>query len=181
MRHAAGVRREIGVRTILNCMGPLLSPVRVKRQLMGCYDSGLVEPLAHVLAALGRDRALVVHGSDGLDDLTTTGPSRAALLDGGRVEAFDVDPEELGIRRARLTDLVGSDPAANAEILRGILDGEVGPRRDVVCLNAGAALWVAESAGSLAEGIEEASASIDSGAARAKLDALVRATREAAG
>jgi anthranilate phosphoribosyltransferase len=180
MRHAALVRREIGVRTIMNCMGPLLNPARVKRQMMGCYDAGLVEPLAHALAALGRDRALVVHGSDGLDDLTTTGPSRAALQDGGRVEVFEVDPEELGIRRARPQDLVGSDPATNAEILRAILDGEAGPRRDIVCLNAGAALWVAESAPSLSEGIAQAGASIDSGAARAKLDALVRATREAA-
>jgi anthranilate phosphoribosyltransferase len=180
MRHAAPVRREIGIRTIMNCMGPLLNPAGVKLQMMGCYDGALVEPLAHALAALGRSRALVVHGSDGLDDLTTTGPSRAALYDGRGVEVFDVSPEDFGIPLAKPEDLAGADPATNAEILRGILDGESGPRRDIVCLNAGAALWVGEAAGSLRDGIALASESIDSGGARTKLDALVRASQEAA-
>jgi len=180
MRHAAPVRREIGIRTMMNCMGPLLNPAGVRRQMLGCYDAALVEPLAHVLVALGRERALVVHGSDGLDDLTTTGPSRAARFDGRSVEVFDVEPETLGIPRARPADLAGAAPPENARILRAILDGEPGPRRDIVCLNAGAALWTADAAASLAEGIEVAGRSIDSGAARARLDALVEATRKAA-
>ena len=179
MRHAAPVRRELGVRTILNCMGPLLNPAGVRLQMMGCYDDALVEPLAGVLGELGRKRALVVHGSDGLDDLTTTGPSRAALFDAGEVESILVEPEDFGIARARPEDLVGGDPPENARVLRAILEGEVGPRRDIVSLNAGAALWVAEAARSLSEGIELARESIDSRAASEKLDALVRATQEA--
>jgi anthranilate phosphoribosyltransferase len=176
MRFAAPVRREIGIRTVMNCMGPLLNPAGVRYQLVGCYDAGLVEPLAEVLGALGRARAMVVSGCDGLDDLTTTGSSRAALYDGEKVEVFEVDPEALGIPRARLEDLVGSDPTGNALMTRAVLDAEVGPRRDIVTLNAGAALFVAEAASSLGDGIEQARASIDSGAARAKLDALIEAT-----
>lgn len=185
MRFAAPVRREIGIRTVMNCMGPLLNPAGVRHQLVGCYDDALVEPLARALGELGRKRALVVHGSDGLDDLTTTGPSRAALFESrsgaGHVEVFDVDPESLGIAKAAPDDLAGADPTGNAVITRVILDGEKGPRRDIVVLNAGAALWVADAVSSLAEGVARAAESIDSGAARAKLDALVHATNEAAG
>lgn len=178
MRYAAPVRRELGIRTIMNCMGPLLNPAGVKLQMVGCYDDALVVPLAHALGELGRERALVVHGSDGLDDLTTTGPSRAALFTGGRVEERIIDPEDLGIRRARPEDLAGGAPDENARILTAILEGETGPRRDIVSLNAGAALWVARAADSLADGVERARESIDSGAARQKLAALVHATRE---
>ncbi len=190
MRFAAPVRREIGIRTVMNCMGPLLNPAGVRLQLLGCYDGALVEPLARVLGRLGRERAMVVHGSDGLDDLTTTGISRAALLqrdvDGGpggeKIEVFDVDPADFGIPRAKLEDLSGADPTGNAIITRVILDGENGPRRDIVVLNAGAALFVARAAGSIAEGVDQARESIDSGAARSKLDALIEATnREAPG
>ena len=179
MRHAAPVRRELGVRTIMNCLGPLLNPVGVELQFLGCYDADLVEPLARVLGELGRRRALVVHGGDGLDDLTTTGPSRAVLLNRGRVEELALEPEALGIPRAKLEDLKGGAPDENARILRAILAGEEGPRRDIVTLNAGAGLWVAEAASSLADGIEQAQRSIDSGAAAGKLDALVQATRAA--
>ena len=184
MRFAAPVRTEIGIRTVMNCLGPLLNPAGVRFQLVGCYDAGLVEPLAEVLGALGRERAMVVHGSDGLDDLTVTGPTRAALFDAasGKVECMDVEPERLGLARARIEDLAGSDPAGNAEITRQILDGETGPRRDVVTLNAGAALFVARAAESLEDGLARARESIDSGAARVKLEALVEATnREGAG
>jgi len=179
MRYAAPVRRELAVRTVMNCLGPLLNPAGVRLQMVGCYDDALVEPLAASLGELGRHRALVVHGSDGLDDLTTTGPSRAALLDGGRVESILVEPEDFGIGRARPEDLAGGDPPENARILRAILEGEAGPRREIVSLNAGAALWVAEAAESLLVGIEQARESIDSGAASEKLETLVRATREA--
>jgi anthranilate phosphoribosyltransferase len=182
MRFAAPVRREIGIRTVMNCMGPLLNPVGVRLQMVGCYDDALVEPLARALGELGRTRALVVHGCDGLDDLTTTGVSRAALFDEakGDVEVFEVDPESLGISRASAGDLAGSDPQGNAAITRAILDGEQGARRDIVSLNAGAALWTAGAASSLAAGIEQARESLDSGAARDKLDALIEATAKAA-
>jgi anthranilate phosphoribosyltransferase len=176
MRFAAPVRREIGIRTVMNCMGPLLNPAGVKCQLVGCYDAALVVPLAEALGRLGRSRAMVVHGSDGLDDLTTTGPSQVALFDGERVESFEVSPEDFGIARADPGDLSGADPTGNAVITRVILDGEKGPRRDIVTLNAGAALFVAEAAATIAEGVERARESIDSGAARAKLDALIEAT-----
>jgi anthranilate phosphoribosyltransferase len=183
MKFAAPVRREIGIRTVMNCMGPLLNPAGVRFQLVGCYDAALVEPLARALAALGRERALVVHGEDGLDDLTTTARSQAALFDArsaaGEVEVFSVEPESLGIARARPEDLAGGDPAANAEITRAVLAGEPGPRRDIVCLNAGAALWVGRLAESLAQGFALARESIDSGRAGRKLDALVDATRRA--
>lgn len=178
MRFAAPVRREIGIRTVMNCMGPLLNPAGVRYQLVGCYDEHLVEPLARALGELGRARALVVHGSDGLDDLTTTGVSRAALFDEakGGVEVFEVDPERFGIPRAAADDLVGSDPQGNAVITRAILDGERGARRDIVTLNAGAALFAADAVRSLEEGLEQARESLDSGAARQKLDALIEAT-----
>jgi anthranilate phosphoribosyltransferase len=184
MRFAAPVRREIGIRTLMNCMGPLLNPAGVRNQLVGCYDAALVEPLAAALGQLGRKRAMVVHGSDGLDDLTTTGMSRVAFFQqedggGGKVEVFDLDPESCGIPRAPLEDLAGADPTGNAIITRVILDGERGPRRDIVSLNAGACLFIAEAAASIEEGVEQARESIDSGAARAKLDALIEATNRA--
>jgi anthranilate phosphoribosyltransferase len=180
MRFAAAARREIRVRTLMNCMGPLLNPAGVRFQHVGCYARSLLAPLAEALGELGALRALVVHGSDGLDDLTTTGPSFAALLDGGVVRSFEVDPVALGIPLARARDLGGGDPPENARILRAVLDGETGPRRDIVTLNAGAALWVAQHAESLEEGIAEACSSIDSGRARERLDELVRASQEAA-
>ncbi len=175
-RHVAPIRAELGVRTLLNCLGPLLSPVNALYQLVGVYSAELVLPLAGALSELGASRALVVHGSDGMDELTTTGPSSAALVAGGRVETMTVDPEDLGIRRATLEDLAGGSPAENASITRSILSGEAGPRRDIVLLNAGAALWVVEAAESLRAGIELAARSIDEGAATEKLEALAKAT-----
>jgi anthranilate phosphoribosyltransferase len=180
MRHVAPVRAELPIRTVMNCLGPLLNPVGAKRQLVGVYAEALVEPIAHVLAALGSERALVVHGSDGLDELTTTGPSLAAWLERGGVRVFSVDPELLGIPRARPADLAGGDVAENARIARAVLEGEPGPRQDVVALNAGAALWVAEAAPDLAAGLALARKSLASGAAKAKLAALVEASRRLA-
>jgi anthranilate phosphoribosyltransferase len=180
MRHVAPVRAELPIRTVMNCLGPLLNPVGAKRQLLGVYAEALVEPIARVLGALGSERALVVHGSDGLDELTTTGPSQAALLDRGALRVFAVDPHSLGIARARPADLAGGDAAQNARIARAVLEGEPGPRQDVVVLNAGAALWVAEAAPDLAAGVELARRSLASGAAKAKLAALVEASRRLA-
>ncbi len=179
MRHAAPVRRELGIRTVMNCLGPLLNPAGVRCQFVGCYDAALVEPLAHALGRLGRVRAVVVCGSDGLDDITTTGPTTAALLDGGNVECLTLDPATFGIPYATADDLRGGQPAENAEILRAILDREEGPRRDIVTLNAAGALWAAGAVESVADGLEAARQSIDSGRASERLAALISASQEA--
>jgi len=176
MRQLAPVRAELGVRTIANCLGPLLNPVGVRRQVVGVYAAALVAPLAAALGRLGSERALVVHGSDGLDEITTTGASHAALLEAGSVRTLAIDPAELGVARAAPAQLRGGDAQENAAIVRGILAGEAGPRRDIVCVNAAAALWVAQAAGDLAEGLRLACESIDSGAARERLARLVEAT-----
>ncbi len=176
MRQLAPVRAELGVRTIANCLGPLLNPVGVRRQVVGVYAAALVAPLAAALGRLGSERALVVHGSDGLDEITTTGASHAALLETGSVRTLAIDPAELGVARAAPAQLRGGDAQENAAIVRGILAGEAGPRRDIVCVNAAAALWVAQAAGDLAEGLRLACESIDSGAARERLARLVEAT-----
>jgi anthranilate phosphoribosyltransferase len=176
MRHVAPVRQELGIRTLMNCMGPLLNPLGVRRQMIGVYDRALVPALAAALAELGSERVLVVHGSDGLDEVTTTGPTHAALLEGGRVRELAIYPETLGVPRASRDALRGGDAAENAAIALAVLEGEGGPRREIVLLNAAAVLWVAGAASDLGEGIGLARASLDSGAARAKLAALVEAT-----
>ena len=180
MRHVAGVRQELGVRTIMNCLGPLLNPVAARYQLVGVYDAALLEPLAHALGELGAIRALVVHGSDGLDEFTTTGASEAALWSEGRVERLHVTPESVGLKTAEPDDLAGGDAQHNAAILTSVLDGETGPRRDIVALNAGAALWAAGAAADLAAGLERAAESLSSGAARDRLARLVEATNRVA-
>jgi anthranilate phosphoribosyltransferase len=179
MRYVAPVRQELGVRTLMNCLGPLLNPVGAKRQLVGVYAAGLVATLATALGALGAERALVVHGDDGLDEITTTAKTRATLLDGGQLTELVLDAAEFGLPRARLEDLRGGDARENAVMVRAVLAGEPGPRRDIVLLNAAAALWVAGAASGLAEGLVVARESIDSGAAGARLASLVRATAEA--
>jgi anthranilate phosphoribosyltransferase len=180
MRYAAPVRAELGLRTIMNCLGPLLNPVGARRQLVGVYDAALVVPLAEALGRLGAERALVVHGDDGLDELTTTRTSTTAFWDGRRVTPGRVDPDRLGIPRAKPDQLRGGDAARNAEIALAVLQGERGAARDIVLLNAAAALQVAEAAASLDEGLALAAGSVDSGAARARLEAL-RERSQAAG
>jgi anthranilate phosphoribosyltransferase len=179
MRYVAPVRRALGVRTLMNCLGPLLNPLGVRLQLVGVYAKSLVEPLAGALGDLGAVRALVVHGSDGLDEITTTGPTHAAWFEAGRIRRFEIEPRELGIAPPAAGALAGGDAAANAAILRALLDGERGPRRDVAALNAAAALWVAGAAADLSAGWKAAQQSLDSGAARRKLDALVQASHRA--
>ncbi|MBW2271707.1 MAG: anthranilate phosphoribosyltransferase [Deltaproteobacteria bacterium] len=179
-RFIAPVRQQLGIRTLMNCLGPLLNPAGARHQLVGVYARELVEPLASSLGALGARRALVVHGNDGMDEITTTGSSFGALFDEGALRSFEIEPARLGIPLARLEELSGGDPAQNAEITRAILAGESGPRRDIVLLNAAGALWAAGAAADLAEGLELARRSIDGGAAAASLEALVRASREAA-
>jgi len=175
LRHVAEVRRQLGVRTLMNCLGPLLNPLGVRRQLVGVYAEDLVRPLAEALGRLGAERALVVHGSDGLDELTTTGPSQAALLDAGRVRTFAIEPDRLGVAEAKPDALAGGDADENAAILREVLAGAHGPRRDICLLNAAAALWVAGRAEGLEAGLEVARESLDSGAARERLERLVEA------
>ncbi|MFP6563623.1 MAG: anthranilate phosphoribosyltransferase [Myxococcota bacterium] len=177
MRHLAPVRRELGIRTLMNCLGPLLNPLGVKHQLVGVFSADLVEPLASALAALGCERGLVVHGEDGLDELSTTAPNRTASVIAGEVHTRIVDAEDLGLPRAQLADLAGGDASENAGILRAILGGESGPRRDIVLLNAAGALWAAGKASDFKAGIALAAESLDSGAAQAKLGALVKASQ----
>jgi len=180
MRHVAPIRSELGIRTIMNCLGPLLNPVGVRRQVVGVYEASLVEPLARALAELGAERALVVHGNDGLDELTTTTDSQTALWDGQRVTLKTVDPEALGIARVAPAALAGGSAEENAVIVRGVLEGQAGPARDIVRLNAAAALWVAEAAPDLAGGLDLATTSLDSGRALAKLEQLIEASRTVA-
>jgi anthranilate phosphoribosyltransferase len=179
MRFVAPVRAELPHRTLMNAMGPLLSPVGARRQLVGVYSRALVPLLAEVLGELGSERALVVHGEDGLDEITTTGPTHAALLAGGRVRELAITPEGLGLARAPASALRGGDAAENARIARAVLDGKPGAALDVVLANAGAALFVAEAAVDLATGVALARESIASGAALAKLAALAAATQAA--
>jgi anthranilate phosphoribosyltransferase len=181
MLHAAGVRRALGVRTVFNLLGPLTHPMSVRFQLLGVFEKRWVEPVARALRALGADRALIVHGLDGMDEITTTGPTAVAELDGGAIREFQLDARDLGFPRADPDDLRGGDPADNAAIARSILENRPGPRRDLVLVNSGAAIWAARGATTLAEGVARAAESLESGAAAAKLDALIRLTGAPAG
>jgi anthranilate phosphoribosyltransferase len=176
MRHVAGPRVELGTRTIFNLLGPLANPAGVQRQLMGVFAAEWVEPLAHVLGRLGSRFAWVVHGSDGLDELTTTGPSLVAEWNGHEVRTFEVTPEDAGLPRARPEDLKGGDPTHNAEAIRAVLTGLKGPFRDAVVMGAAGALVVAGRAESLREGAKLAARSIDEGAALTALERLARIT-----
>jgi anthranilate phosphoribosyltransferase len=178
MRHAVGPRRELGVRTVFNLLGPLTNPAGANAQLLGVYDPALTEPLARVLQHLGGRAAFVVHGAGPLDELTTTGPNRVSFFGvapaNGAVLTETLDPRELGFARAEMDDLRGGDPQENARITRAILSGEDrGPRRDVVVLNAAAALLVGGVATDLLDGIARSEESIDGGAALRTLAALV--------
>jgi anthranilate phosphoribosyltransferase len=176
MKHAIGPRRDIGVRTIFNLMGPLTNPASAKCQLVGVYARELTEPLARVLANLGSTRALVVHGADGLDEITITGDTYVAALDQGTVSSYMIRPEQFGLCRVPREALAGGDAPQNAAITLAVLDGQQGPHRDVVLLNAAAALVVAGAASDLQAGLQLAAQSIDSGAALEKLSRLQRFT-----
>ncbi|RMG84905.1 MAG: anthranilate phosphoribosyltransferase [Candidatus Dadabacteria bacterium] len=176
MRHVAPVRREMGIRTIFNVLGPLTNPAGASRQVLGVYRKDLTGKLARVLQRLGSERAFVVHGSDGLDEITITGPTHVAELRNGQVEEFEITPEEFGLSSAPPESIHGGNAQENARIVRGILEGEKGPRRDVVVLNAGAALLVAGATKDLMWGIRMAQDAIDSGRALQKLAQLVEIT-----
>ncbi len=173
MRHVAAVRIEMGTRTIFNLLGPQANPASVKRQVLGVFAEGWLLPIAETLRNLGSDRVWVIHGSDGLDELTTTGPSKVVALDGGKISQFTVTPEQAGLPLAAPESLKGGDPATNANALRAVLDGARTAYRDIAVLNAAAGLVVAGKTSDLREGAERAAKAVDSGAARAKLEQLV--------
>lgn len=173
MRYAIGPRREMGVRTIFNILGPLTNPAGATRQLLGVFSAQLTEPLAHVLQNLGSEAALVVHG-EGLDEITLTGPTRVSELRAGAVKTYEIAPEDFGLRRCRREDLLGGAPAENAESIRAVLGNDPGPKRDIVALNAGAAIYVSGQADSLGRGIEKAMAVMASGAAAERLERLIK-------
>jgi len=176
MRTVAPVRAALGFRTLMNCLGPLLNPVGVKFQLVGVYAAEWVEPIASALGQLGAIRALVVHGSDGLDEITTTGLTHAALYAAGDVTAMKIDPAEFGIPAPVGGALRGGDAAQSAEMIRSVLAGAPGARRDITLINAAAALWVAGAAEDIHAGCALARESIDSGAANQRLEQLIEAT-----
>jgi anthranilate phosphoribosyltransferase len=171
MREVMPVRRELGMRTIFNVLGPLTNPAGARRQVMGVYSEALVEPIGYVLRDLGAEHALVVHG-DGLDEITTTGRTRVAEVRDGEVRLYDLEPERFGLRRARLEELAGGAPEENAAAMRHVFAGETGPLADVTTLNAGAALYVSGLAASHEEGVRIAREALRSGAAARKLEEL---------
>jgi anthranilate phosphoribosyltransferase len=179
MKQVQGIRRELRMRTMFNLLGPLTNPARANGQVVGVYSLDLVEKLAEALSMLGLRRALVVHGLDGLDEITITGKTRVAEAREGNVRSYEVEPEEFGMRQASLQEISGGDAAENAAIIRAVLSGEKSARRDVVLLNAAAALVAAGKANHIADAVPLAAKSIDSEAAAAKLDALARFTSTA--
>jgi anthranilate phosphoribosyltransferase len=180
MKHAAPVRRELGVRTAFNLLGPLTNPATTRTQLVGVPHSELTELLARALLLLGAERAWVVHGADGIDEMSTTGHTKVSECRNGSIKTFYVHPHDFGLPKSTSKDLQGGDAATNAGIVREVLDGAKGPRRDVVLLNAGASLFIGGKAASVREGIQRAAEAIDSGAATKTLNAMVAASRQQA-
>ncbi|OGX27587.1 MAG: anthranilate phosphoribosyltransferase [Omnitrophica WOR_2 bacterium RIFCSPHIGHO2_01_FULL_49_10] len=176
MQYAIGPRREIGIRTIFNILGPMTNPAGATNQLLGVYDAGLTRLMAEALGRLGSKHALVVHGKDGLDEVTTADKTQISELKGGKVKTFDISPRDFGIKKARPEEFRGGDPAENAKITMDILSEEKGPAYDIVILNAGCAIYAADKALNIKEGIKLAEESIESGAALGKLQELKEAT-----
>lgn len=178
MKYAIGPRREIGIRTIFNILGPLTNPAGADRQVLGVFKEGLVEPLAKVLLSLGCRRGFVVHGSDGMDEITLTGSTLVAAISGGTVEVQTIEPRQFGFECCKLEELQGGDAEQNAAIVKAILAGEMGPKRDIVVLNGAYALLAAGLATDVDEGIEMLQSVLDNGKAQETLDALVRMTNQ---
>lgn len=172
MKNVAPVRKELGVETIFNILGPLTNPAAATHQVVGVYSRDLVEPICHVLKNLGLKKALVVHGADGLDEITTTDKTFISEIKGKEIFSYDIDPEELGFSRASQEDLIGGTLEENVKIVQGVLDGQMGPKRDIVLLNAAYAFYAAEKVSTIEEGVNLAIDSINSGKAKAKLEAL---------
>ncbi|MBU5435951.1 anthranilate phosphoribosyltransferase [Pseudoflavonifractor sp. MSJ-37] len=178
MKYVGPIRKELGIRTVFNILGPLTNPAAPKRQVLGVYDASLVEPLAQVLTSLGVRRGMVVYGQDKLDEISLSAPTSVCEFTDGTYRSYVIQPEDFGLSRCSKEDLVGGAPADNAQITRSILRGETGPRRDTVLMNGGAALYIGGKADSLADGIRLAGEIIDSGAADRKLDAFIAASQE---
>jgi len=176
MKHAVIARRDLGIRTIFNCLGPLLNPAGATHQIVGIYDPTLTETIGGVLTNLGIERGMVVHGN-GLDEITTTGPTKITQFHNGSITTDHIEPEDFGLKRVAPVELQCSSTAESAQILRSVLAGVAGPHRDIVLLNAGAAIHIAGKANSIRHGIEVAMESIDSGCAQNKLEELIAATR----
>lgn len=181
MKHAIGPRREIGIRTIFNILGPLTNPAGAKAQVMGVFREELTETMAKVLAKLGCTRALVVHGSDGTDEITITGPTKVSELSDGRLKTYMVSPEDFGLKRRPVEEIMGGDAVKNARIVASVLSGEEGACTDMAMLNAAAAILVAGAARDMKEGLEMARYSVESGRAAKKLRALASLTQKIAG
>jgi anthranilate phosphoribosyltransferase len=180
MKHAAPVRRELGTRTVFNVLGPLTNPARARAQVIGVYSPVLVRPIAEALVQLGARRAFVVHGADGIDELSPTGPNLVCEVVDGSVRERTIDPEELGLERCRVEDLAGGTPAENAALIRAVFEGEESGRRSAILLNAAGAIAAGGHADDLREGLELARTAIDSGAATTRLDELIAFSRAAA-
>lgn len=178
MRHVASARRALGIRSVFNLIGPLANPAGVRHQLLGVFDAKWTEPIAKALYELGAERAWVVYGSDGLDEITTTGTTRITALEGGKISTFDITPEEFGLNRATPSDLAGGDPGENAAAIRALLDGKPGAFRDIALLNAGAAVYVSGHTKDIAAGIALCEKALDNGAAAKALTDLVRLSNE---
>ena len=177
MKHAIGPRREMAVRTLFNVLGPLTNPAGAPNQVLGVFSDDWVEPLAQVLKQLGSEHVLVVHADDGLDEISIASMTHVAELKDGEVTSYTVQPEDFGMQRAELSAIRAADAEDSLRIIRSVLANEEGPAKDIVCLNAGAAIYAAGKAGSLAEGIDRAREVIASGEAASKLEQLVAATR----
>ncbi|AZP04700.1 anthranilate phosphoribosyltransferase [Jeotgalibaca ciconiae] len=180
MKHVAHVRKQLGVRTIFNVLGPLANPAGANMQLLGVYDENLVEPLANVLNNLQVKRAMVVHGHDGLDEISNTGTTTICEVTDGKLNSYFITPEQFGLKRGRLEDLIGGDPKENAEIALRILNGEKGPKRDIVILNAACCLYMGKENHSLRDCVVMAEELLDSGKAKSKLDEFIKATQQEA-
>ena len=177
MKYVAPIRKELGIRTVFNILGPLSNPAGANMELMGVYDQSLVEPLAQVMANLGVDRGMVVYGQDSLDEISMCAPTSVCEIRDGKFTSYEITPEQFGLKRCEIAKLLGGDGAVNAQITRDILSGkEQGPKREIVLLNAGAALYIGKKADSIADGIALAAKTIDSGAAVRTLEAMVQAT-----
>ena len=177
MKHAIGPRKEMAVRTIFNVLGPLTNPAGVPNQLLGVFSEGLLEPLAEVLRKLGSRHVMVVHSRDGLDEISIGDKTEVAELKDGAVRRFSIQPEDFGIRRNALDAIKATDPQDSVKTIIGVLDNQAGPARDIVMLNAGAAIYVAGLADTLQDGVRRADAAIASGEARNRLDRLVVLTQ----
>ena len=179
MKYVAPIRKELGIRTVFNILGPLSNPAGANMELMGVYDQSLVEPLAQVMANLGVNRGMVVYGQDSLDEISMCAPTSVCEIRDGKFTSYEITPEQFGYERCEKSALTGGTPAENAEITKAILKGEEkGPKRQAVCLNAGAALYIAGKAASIEEGVKLAESLIDSGAALKKLEEFVEETNK---